>query len=492
MMFGRKKPGAVRKAIAKQVRAFAAAKTDRILEGWTNGDMGFTSAEISAYLSTIRSRSREASKDDENMKRYLRLFKINVVGDTGFRLKSLARDGNPDGERTLDRKAARVIEYHWRRFCTHRDSNGNTYFDETGKKTEAQMDRLNVNSWARDGEYMMLIVRGADNPYGISFRALRPDWLDEKMNSDDTGNNTFIHCGVEKDSRTRKNVAYWFFTPSNSAYAVNTRHGPRVRIPAADIIHGFSQEDEEQPRGIPLAHAVLRKMKMLYEYDVAELTAAREEACSIGTYYAPLGEEDEVVDLCDEQHSGLADTLTAGKEAGQNEILPKGYKREIHTPQHPNRNAFAYKRSLKRDLATGLNLEYANFANDWEGVTFSSVRQGTISERDSWKVDQADYIDDCKCIQFLAWLESFLSLSISGSLPPQKFDKFASHAFIGRRWSWVDPLKDMKAAEMAVAKKWKTNEKVASEIGEDYHENVEAMKDEEQPQSNEGAPNGKA
>jgi hypothetical protein len=110
-------------------------------------------------------------------------------------------------------------------------------------------------------------------------------------------------------------------------------------------------------------------------------------------------------------------------------------------------------------------VEYANFANDWAGVSFSSVRAGTISERDMWIVLQNDMISQLKARQFLIWLRYFLTFDVSGGLPLTKFDKFSEHTFRGRRWTWVDPMKDMKSNEVMVAHGWKTNTQVAEDLG---------------------------
>ena len=455
-------------------RSFAAASTDRLIGSWKT-DFGFTPGEISSYLFTIRSRSRAAAKDSPDFKKWLQLIATNVVGE-GFKFKSTPHSVTSNGI-VLDETTAKFIMFHWKRFCTHRDPvTGLTWFDETGRKNAAEMDRMNAKNWARDGEYFIQVNKNAQNPYGISFRVLRPDWCDEKYNIADTGHGTLIHCGVEMEIGSRRPVAYWFTSAPQNAHAFNhvTRRGV-LRIPVSEIIHGFTQEDEDQPRGIPHAHASLVTLKMLDEYNIAEITASRDEACSVRTYFAPLGEEDEIQDLTSATNSEAANALTAEKEPGQAEIIPLGWQTQINTPQHPNRELTAFKASLKRDIANGFNVEYSNFANDWAGVSFSSVRVGTIAERDSWTVLQDDMISQCKTPQFLMWLLSFLSLSISGQLPMSKFDKFSEHEMRGRRWKWVDPMRDMNADEKAVANGWKTNSQVASDLGTDFDANVEEL-----------------
>jgi len=264
---------------------------------------------------------------------------------------------------------------------------------------------------------------------------------------------------------------------------------PLVRIPASEIIHGFTQEDEDQPRGIPQAHAGLVKLKMLEELDRAELTAAREDACVTRSYEADKDASPEgFKDLTVEENNEAAQLLLAEKEPGQQVILPIGYREKINSPQHPNGNHGVFKSTLNKDVASAFGIEYSNAFNDWAGVSFSSVRVGTISERDGWIVAQNDFVSQCKTPQFLAWLRSFLSLAVSGGLPLEKYEKFAEHGFRGRRWMWVDPMKDMNAAKMARDHGWKTDSQISEDLGGDYEENQEQVKRDREARQKNGNP----
>lgn len=471
--FTRKHKGKQRGRQSFSVRNFSAAQTDRLLSGW-RFDGGFSAEEIRGQLATIRSRSRELAKNNSAQKRFIQLCAINIVGE-GFTLKSTPHDGIPGRpDYRLDTMAAKFIEYHWWRFCRMRDpKTGRTYYDATGTKTDAEMDALNVKTWARDGEYFQIPVV-SDNPYGISFRVVRPDACDETYFREGSAVENPVYCGREIDKNTGAPVAYYFHTLDPQSGYKGFR-GPLVRIPADRVIHGFTQEDEDQPRGVPMSHACLIKMKMLEEYDKAEITAARDEACTVRNYYAdgPEANAEDFVDLNDADNAEVANALVAPKEPGQSEIIPRGYRSELQTPQHPNRELTAFKASMNRDISSGQGIEYANAFNDWAGVSFSSVRQGTISERDGWTMLQMQYIAQNKSRSYLMWLKSFLSLAISGNFPAEKFDKFSEHEIRGRRWMWVDPMKDMRAAEVAVDRKWKTNAQVAADLGGDYYDNVE-------------------
>lgn len=462
------------------VRGWQAAQTDRLLAGWRY-DGGFSAGEISSHLDIIRGRSRQMAKDSAHFKRWLQLCAINIVGE-GFALKSTPHDGIRGMQSyKLDEMAARFIEWHWWRFCNYRDpNNGQTWCDATGRKTDAEIDRLNVKTQKRDGEYFIKIVRTNANPYGIAWRVLRPDWCDHTYSDSELPNGNLVHCGVEMEPATRRPVAYYFMTIPRSAYVWSARGVPLIRIPASEIIHGYTQEDEDQPRGVPEGYAGLVKLKMIEELDRAELTAAREEACSTRSYEADKDVSAEgFKDLTLDENSDMAQALIQEKEPGQSMILPPGWKEKINTPQHPNSEHAPFKSGIIKDVASAFGVEYSNFANDWSGVSFSSVRVGTISERDAWIVAQNDFISQCKTPQFLAWLQSFLSLSVSGNFPASKYDKFSEHEFRGRRWMWVDPMKDMNAAKMAVDNGWKTNTQVAADMGTDYGDNVEEIKREQ-------------
>ena len=449
----------------RMVRSFAAALTPQWLAGW-KWDGGFSNKEVKAGLQTTRSRSRDMFKNSAHYRRFIYLCQTNIVGD-GFTFRSAPHDGNPGGTSwKLDDRASSFIEYHYNRWA----QNAN-WCDVAGDQNIVEMDKMNVKSWKRDGEYFMLIDRHAQNPYGIALQCIRPDAVDHNYNTTMANKNTVI-MGIEFDYFSGRAIACYVGTSVNYADYWNAGT-PLKRYTADNFIHGYTKEEAGQARGITAGIAILRKLKMLDDFDEAELVIAKDEACTVRTYYAPANRDGEILALTDDEAGQLVQT----KEPGQAEVLKEGWESKVQTPQHPNREVTAFKNSMLRDIASGANLEYANFANDWNGVNYSSVRAGTISERDAWKSDQNLYIQQCKSPVFLAWLDSFLSLSISGGYPIAKFDKFAEHLFRGRRWDWVDPLKDMRAAELAVKYGWKTDSQVTAEITNgNFDKNLEEIK----------------
>jgi lambda family phage portal protein len=461
-----------RKGAALSFRAFAAAQVGRMLGPW-KWDSGFSNDEVRMQLATVRSRSRDMYKNSPHHRRFCNLVATNVVGE-GFTFKSAPHDNFPGMTNyRIDKTAAKFIEYHFWAW-----GNNPLICDTTGRKTVAEIDRLNAKTWARDGEYFLLVDTTAPNKYGMDLRVIRPDAVDERHNVNLANGNT-VRCGVELDASSLRPVAYYLHTLKEYSTTVGAS-GPLRRVPASvdgsyGIIHGFTQEDEDQTRGMPLGHAGLTTLKMLEMWNEAELAAALDENCTVRTYHAPAGREGEIANLCDDENKETREAMTTPKEPGQAEILPQGWESTVNTPAHPNRETTAFKASYQRDYATAVNCEYANLCNDWSGVNYGSVRAGTLSERDMWMVMQQQMIGQCKSPVFHAWLRRFLSLPISGGFPLEKFDKFSEHEFRGRRWMWVDPLKDIKSAEVARAHGWKTDQQITSDFGGDFDDNVEEI-----------------
>lgn len=460
-MFGIfKKKGAGIFRASTSVKSFAAAEVSTILGPW-KWDAGFSNDEIAHALTTIRTRSRDMQKNSEHYARWLDLFVANVVGDVGFTFipKPCKVVAKPD----VDKDAAAFLKYHFWKWATNP-----AFADLTGRKSFTAICRLVAENWARDGEGVVVIDRHAQNPYGISLRVVRPDALDETMSG--TGKQGPIRNGVEVDAATLRPIAYYFRTSQEDQSASYIGDKPTIRIPAADVLHVFTQHDECQTRGISLGHAVLKKLKMLDEYNIAELVAARDEANTVGIFHAPADREEEIARLNDDKKASAF--LCQKTEPDTKYVLPPGWDYDSHTPQHPNRELVAFKNTMLRDIASGLCVEYANFANDWAGVSFSSVRVGTLAERDHWRSLQAQMIEQFATPVFKAWLGSFLKLAASGAYQSTDFERLVEHEFRGRRWEWVDPMKDINAAVIAVQHGWKTNEQVTADYGGDYFDNI--------------------
>lgn len=122
-----------------------------------------------------------------------------------------------------------------------------------------------------------------------------------------------------------------------------------------------------------------------------------------------------------------------------------------------------------QSIASGLGVSYNNLAKDLENVNFSSIRQGTLDDRDVWRTLQYWLIEEIAVPVFERWL---VHNSLNGSikLPPNMTIDDIEPVFRPRGWSWIDPLKDVKANKEAVAAGFKSTSDVVADQGGDIEE----------------------
>lgn len=439
-------------------RDFDAARIDRTTSAQprpiTTGDM-----ELRNSLATMRAASRELERNNDYAKKFLHMVETNVVGKTGFTLKNRARDLSG----VLDKRANDQIEAEWKKWCKR----GNCTVD--GLLSFLRVQKLVIRTTARDGEVLIRLVRGFKNPWKFAIQILEADVLDEQMNISDGPGQNLIKMGIEYDE-WGKPLAYWIREKHPGDYFGGTK-SPNTykRVPANEIIHLFWTERPTQNRGIPWMRTAARRMYIAGEYEFAELIAARIGASKMGFYVPnPDGGADIVGDDEDEEGNPIQEA-----EPGIFEKLPSGYNDfKEFMPEHPNAVYPKFMKEVKRGFASGLNVSYNAIGNDLEGVNFSSMRVGTIDDRDAWKDVQNDFADDFLQILRAAWLEMLL-LTNRTSLPYSKFEKFNEAEFHGRAWDWVDPEKDIDAALKAVDGTLSTLTDECASRGLDYEEVLE-------------------
>jgi capsid protein len=103
-----------------------------------------------------------------------------------------------------------------------------------------------------------------------------------------------------------------------------------------------------------------------------------------------------------------------------------------------------------------------------------------LDERELWKLIQKFDIDVAERPIF----ENFLYMALlTGAipLPLAKFEKFNKPVFRGRRWAWVDPMKEVQANALQVANKFTSRTRVIedSDVDGDFEEVVFELAEEE-------------
>lgn len=432
-------------------RRFEGAAFNRLTASWVAAERSINT-ELRGDLDALRRRSRDLAKNSPLVKKFLQILGANVVGPNGFTLQARAADaGRPD------KLANDAIESAWTDWSQAR------YCDAGGRLSLADLTRAVIRAVGRDGEALVRIRMGAANPYGYALQLLDIERLDTTFNRDGEPGRNPILMGVEQDGDGRPVAYHLIAAPLGRDASGSTR----VRIPAGEILHLFVTDDPEQVRGVPWIHASMLTVNDLKGYNQAAIIAARIGASKMGFFTSPDGDLTPVAD--GEDAAGMPFTQA---EPGQFGALPPGYDFKAFDPDYPHANFDAFTKSFKRDVATGFGVAYNTLANDLEGVNFSSIRSGTLEDRDHWMQVQRWLIGAFLDPVYAGWLDAaLLSGAIvmpNGSpLPAAKYKKFLAHEFLGRRWSWVDPMKDIQASILAIQNGLASPYTVASQQGLD-------------------------
>lgn len=445
-------------------RGFEAAAINRLTQSWVSSVQAIDQ-ELRGDLDRMRARSREMRRNNEYAKKFIRAVRNNIVGPVGFTLQCTVTDG-PDRPDALANNAIEWAFYEWsqRGAC-----------EITGRMSFVGLCQAVAMGAATDGEFLVRRVIGpaASNAWGYALQYIDVARLATNLNRAPGNGQNAIIMGVEVDAYSRP-VAY-HLRPLGHQNGVPTRADYEV-IPASDILHGFLCEEAEQTRGIPWMHAAMRRLHDLGGYREAAIIAARIGASKMGFYEIPDGDPGTLADGTDAD--GVPYTEV---DAGQFGVLPPGYKFTTFDPTYPHDQFDAFNKACLRGISSGFGVAYHSLASDLEGVNFSSSRAGTLEERDEWMVLQGWFVDTFLRPVFLDWLNVSLLAGViknpnGSALPVTKADKFRAHSWQGRRWSWVDPFKDLQATALAMDRYLKSPQQVASEMGVDIEDVLDQVK----------------
>lgn len=443
-------------------RGYEAAKGGRL------GNWGMFSqsadSEIRQALRAVRSKSRWLAANNDYVRQFFRLCKINVIGAKGIGLQVKAHTDKGQ----LDQAANAKIEAAW----TEWSKRGSC--DVTGRLSWLAAQHLFIETVAKDGECLVQLVPGFPNRFGFAIRFLEADHLDENLNVELPNGNT-IRMGVEFDQWDRP-VAYWLLKrhPGDDLYGGVTVGGLHERIPAEHIIHEYLTERPRQSRGMPWLHTAVRRAGMLDGYEEAALANARAGAAKMG-FFIENADGSDVGDYSGPEDSN-GDVITE-MEPAVLEKLPRGWDFKEFNPGYPNGETEPFCKFMLRGLASGVGVSYHSLTGDLTDVNFSSIRQGELDERDFWRFLQG-FVTGGLCARvFEAFLRSAL-LNRSVELPMSKLARFNAPVWHPRTWAWVDPVKDITATLMEVRSGLKTYTDALAEQGRDFEETLEQIAEE--------------
>jgi len=389
----------------------------------------------------------------------------------------MLRDFGTNGSRVAQVKvgepdvfANQLIERKWKEWQRAE------FCDVRKTRTYAQIRQLRLWSAIRDGDFFIRLVRGKNvNKFGFSLQLINAEWVDRFYN-DTMPNGDEVRMGIRYKMNSwglgepvsyflikRQPKDWQFSVPGAFNFYGGALHD---EIPASEIIHYARPIDAESTRPAPWVASCIPVARQLSQYAIAEVIAARAQACKVGWLSSTVVPEGGVPTDVDPRTGVPRQELTPGSIVG----LPWGVEYTESDPKHPNGNFENFRKAMLREQSAGMpGAAYSELANDYEAISFSAGRlQHLATSNMTYMIQQFD-IDDAEIPIFEAWLEMAL-MTGQIPLPLAKLEKFNTPHFQGPRTPQVDEVKEVTAAALRVANHFSSDQHECDQYGVDFEE----------------------
>jgi lambda family phage portal protein len=453
-----KSPTALKKAQSMPMRrGFSAARVDRLTASWL-ASTNSINQELKSDLDRLRARARDLTKNNEYARKFKKIVVSNMAGPLGFLFQGRVMNTPEEADKLANDALEGAFEDWSRRGVC----------EISGKMSFKGLCQAVLGGLPSDGEYLVRRIKGsaARNEYGYALQLIDIDRLDTTYNENVGSNGNAIVMGVEMDAY-RRPLFYHILTSHPSETGTARK---RERVPADQILHDFLTEHAEQVRGVPWMSASILSLHHLGRFEESALLAARKGADTLGFFVSPDGSAPDVGG-----GEGEGEDPITVSVPGSYDTLPEGYDFRAYDSKYPDAILADFNKYFLRRISTGFNVAYNGLGNDLEGVNFSSIRSGVIDERDQWMLLQEWFIESFLIPIYNDWLESALlmgaiKLPNGTALPASRLSRFRSHTWQGRRWQWVDPVKDIEAARLAVRSGVSSPQHIAAQMGMDIED----------------------
>ena len=436
------------------LRAHYAASGSALLSDWFGTSAsanGVTNREARA----IRRRARELRENSSIVARYAALCKDNIIGPTGVTFSAYV-----PSTRGKNDAASQDLEEKWYAWAD----------DATpDNRTLVQALRIMVESWKVEGEALAIMGLRGDR---LVIRPVDADLLDQDY-SETRRNGNVVEQGVETDA-TGRVVAYWIWDASEDDTARRTR----TRWDADDVLYIGHRTRPNQRRGISPLAPVMLLIHHLERTDEALVILNRTAASKMFQFVA---QGEWASPLLDPDGNPLhPDAANEEVGPGAQWVPPYGYRAETINPGQPTPEYDVLSKSLQRRIAAGLNVAHVSLSGDLTEANYGSQRGGLIGERDGWIVDQQQVIDDVMRPLFARWLRTeVMARRVQLPITAMPSQVVALSEWFGRRWAWIDPLKDAEGIKALLEMRLTSRTRELNKMGIDVRAIAEEIAAEE-------------
>lgn len=400
-------------------RGYDGAHKGRLTDGWTANSTS-ADAEIEVAGQYLRNRMRDLARNNPHAAKAISVLVSNIVGP-----------GITPRADVEDEKLADVVNDAWREFAR--------WCDPQGLQNFSAIQTLACRGMIEGGEMLVrrrdrLTSDGLSIP--LQIEVIEPDLLDETKDRQ-LPNGGRIVQGVEFDPIGRR-VAYWILREHPGDRRNYFTNGARasVRVPADKVSHVYDRQ-RTQVRGVPWGAPVLRKLRDLDDWHVAELVRKKTEACLVAT----------VIGADEYDQGGIGPSVMDADGNPVESMVPgmfayaRGAKDIKFNQPATSQGTTDWLRAQLHIIAAGYRVPYELMTGDLSQVNFSSIRQGLNDFYRLIDATREQIFIPMFCEPVWRWFTEVAFLA--GKIPEQ---------FIPVKWSKpkresIEPLKDVQALE---------------------------------------------
>jgi lambda family phage portal protein len=323
------------------------------------------------------------------------------------------------------------------------------------------MQQILARSWFRDGEvFTQRIIgpaAGLDHgtivPY--SLEGLESDLVPYEFHDAARG----IYQGIETDAWGKPRAYHVFKRHPGERY--QSTAGDMKRVPAENILHLKQVKRLHQLRGMSSFATVINRADDLKEIDESERVAARVAAAFAAFIQKGTPDQYEGPDVNSPDGNRsmelvpgmIFDDLREGEQIGSID------------PKRPNNALIPFRDSQLRSFAAGIRAGYSSISKNYNG-SFSAQRQELVEQQVHYRVCSYGFVYRFAQPVYDGFIDAAV---LSGKLKlPADVDMKsiynASHSL--PPMPWVDPLKEVNAAVIAIESGLKSRSRTIRERGD--------------------------
>ena len=401
-----------------------------------------------------RYRARDLERNSDMMNSLISAWVRNTVG-RGRKLQV----------QTGDEELGEQIEKLCDRWCKARNC------DVTGTQSLNQILRTAVKRKKVDGGVLFLKRYTSYGFLPFQLQMLEVDELDINQFAPKHKGNKVVG-GIEL---TPDNRAVGYFIRRYSLDGLELLHDAQY-VKAEDVIFYYSKSRFSQCREMPEMAPVMKRIRDANEYMNAVSVKERVTAClsvfikrampSVGMGRNPSGGTDGKIKYNGKMLSpGMISELNAGDEV------------QVVNPTGQASDAASFVKLHQRMIAAGNGLSYESTSRDMSQSTYSSARQGTVEDNETFAEDN----ESIEAVMDEIYETFVISAVLAGRLNLPGFwenkDKYLAHAWVKVPKPWIDPAKESTANKTALETGQKTFKDIAAESGKDWRQAINDMAD---------------